>query len=72
MLKCTKKRQAFVKRVIDNPGKGAEELEKIAKGLRNCKNVYDTIFALSEILFLSERTIRNDLSGKHYHKDIKI
>ena len=61
MLKCTKKRQEFVKRTIDNPKKVANEIREIAIGLENCKNTYDVIYALSEMLYLSERTITNDL-----------
>jgi len=68
MHKCTEKRKEFVKRIIDNPIKGAKELRDLATGLENCKNTYDVIFALSEMLFLSERTIRNDLNGKHYQE----
>jgi len=70
MLKCTKKRQEFVKRTIDNPDKAAKELEEIAIGLRNCKDTYDVIFALSEMLYLSERTIKRDLNGQHDIKNI--
>jgi len=66
MLKCTKKRQEFIKRVIDDPKKGAEELRELAIGLENCKDTYDVIFALSEMLYLSERTITNDYKRKHY------
>ena len=70
MLKCTKRRKEFVKRIIDNPEKGANELRQLAIGLENCKDTYDVIFALSEMLYLSERTIKRDLNGQHDIKNI--
>jgi hypothetical protein len=65
MLKCTQKRSEFVKRVLDDPKKGAKELKEIALGLENCKNTYDVIYALSEMLYLSERTITRDYKRQH-------
>jgi hypothetical protein len=55
------KRSKFVRTAIQDPGKAARELTEMAKGLENCKNTSDIIFALCEIFCVSERTIFRDL-----------
>ncbi len=59
--KILKKRAEFVQKTFKNPKNGAEILRKMAIGLENTKNASDTVYALSEILYLSERTIVRDL-----------
>lgn len=54
------KRKEFVNKAINNPKEAAKILLRKAKGLENCRNTSDSIYALQDILFLSERTIWND------------
>ena len=56
------KRKEFSKLVINHPDKAAELLESRAKELKNCKYLYERINVLADILFLSTRTIENDVS----------
>lgn len=53
-------RQKFVKEAIDNPKLAANELKSMAIGLENCKNSQDVIYALTQILYISDQTIMND------------
>lgn len=59
--KGLQKRSKFVQKAIQNPQKAAEELKSLADGLENCRTTSDIVFALTEILCVSERTIFNDL-----------
>lgn len=59
--KYTKKRAEFCKLAMTDTKQAAEKLRVMAKGLDNCKNTGDIIFALEEIFLVSERTIFNDL-----------
>lgn len=54
-------RKKFFKIANENPKAAAELLRSKAKGLENCKYSYDIVYALSEIFYLSEQTIENDL-----------
>lgn len=56
------KRQKFCRLAVYDSKKAAEELHSMADALSECNDKSDIIFALSEILFVSERTIFYDLS----------
>lgn len=58
--KLKKLRIVFVKLAINNPEKGAEKLHELANGLANTKTTADIIYALTQILGVSERTIIRD------------
>lgn len=61
--KLQKNRINFVKLAINDKKKAAKELKELAKGLENTKNVSDTIYALTQIFGVSERTILRDLKN---------
>ena len=64
MNKCTKdlkRRSDFVKLAITNNKKAAKKLQEMAEGLKNCRNTSDTIYAINQILCISDRTILRDL-----------
>lgn len=54
------KRAEFVKISINDPKKGAKILRAKARVLESCRNVTTTAKALSETLFITDRTIFND------------
>lgn len=56
-----KLRIGFVKESIEDPKKGAQKLRDLANGLENAKNISDTVYALTQIFGVSERTIFRDL-----------
>ena len=62
MRKCTDKRKEFVQEVINEPEKALKELEEKIKSAKHCRNSSDRIYFLSELLFLSTRTIERDLT----------
>ena len=55
------KRAEFVYQTCKDPIATAKNFRSIANGIEYCKTPADVIFALSEILFLSENTIYKDL-----------
>jgi hypothetical protein len=59
--KIQKKRADFVQAAFKNPKEGAKILHAMAEGLGNTKTSSDTVYALSQILYISERTIVRDL-----------
>lgn len=66
MNRCDKVlvRKKIVKESIEDPKKGADRLRVLADALENCKGINDTVYALSEIFCVSEKTILRDL-GKY-------
>jgi len=58
--KQLKARKDFVSTAFMNKKEAAEKLRLAALGIENCRTTQDIVFALEEILFLSERTIYND------------
>ena len=56
------KRKKFVQKAFNDPKLAADELRSMADGLEECKNTSDLIFALTEILFVSDSTIFRDIS----------
>lgn len=59
-INLKKLRVEFVKMAMNNPKKGAEKLRALADGLENTKSTADTVFALTQILGVSEKTIIRD------------
>lgn len=59
-IELKRKRVLFVKLAINDPKKGALRLRQLAKSLENTKNTSDTVFALTQILGVSEKTIIRD------------
>lgn len=59
-IKLKGTRVNFVKLSINNPKEGAKKLMELAKGLENTKNTSDTVYALTQILGVSEKTIMRD------------
>lgn len=59
-IELKRKRVMFVKLAINDPKKGALRLRQLAKSLENTKNTSDTVFALTQILGVSEKTIIRD------------
>jgi hypothetical protein len=57
------RRRNFAKLAIVDKKKAADKLRDAATGLENCKDISDIIYALNQILFLSERTIERDISS---------
>lgn len=57
------RRMNFARLAVNNPKKAANLLRSWARGLENCKNTADVIYALAQILFLSTRTIERDISA---------
>ena len=55
-------RKKFVNTAIIDNKRAAEILRSFALGLENCRTTQDIVYALHDILFLSERTIYNDFS----------
>lgn len=51
----------LVQVAFNDPKKGAKILEDLAKGLANTKTAKDTVFALSQIFGVSEKTILRDI-----------
>jgi preprotein translocase subunit SecY len=54
------KRDEFVKLAINDPKRAARVLNKKAKELSGCRKVTKTADVLSDILFVTERTIFSD------------
>jgi len=54
-------RVSLVKQAINNPKKAAKELHQLAEGLGNTKTTSDTVYALSRIFGVSEKTILRDI-----------
>ena len=54
-------RVEFVKLAIKDPKKAAKNLNELAEGLGNTKSMNDTVFALTQIFGVSEKTIMRDL-----------
>lgn len=54
------KRADFIRLCINDPKKGAKQLEGMAHSLSACRTSSDVIHALSEIMHLSYRTIERD------------
>lgn len=54
-------RVSLVKTAINNPKEAAKKLHELAEGLSNTKTASDTVFALSNIFGVSERTILRDI-----------
>ena len=54
------KRSEFIQTAINNPKKAADILQANAKKLKKCKNVTSVAKALSETLFISDRTVFRD------------
>ena len=54
------KRSDFIKLTINNPQKGAEVLKAQARKLEKCKGVTETVNNLSDILFVTDRTVFRD------------
>ncbi len=59
--KLRQKRINFIKLAVKDKKKAAKQLRLMAKGLENTKNFSDTIYALTQIFGISERTIFRDL-----------
>jgi len=59
--KYIKKRSEFCQLALRDNKEAAKELHSMAKGLENCRNTSDVIFALQNVFAVSERTIFNDL-----------
>lgn len=55
------KRSDFIKLAVSKPAIAAKQLKSLAVGLENCRNISDSVKALQEILYISERTVFNDL-----------
>lgn len=55
------KRIRFVQLAITDKKKAADELRAIADGLENTKKTVDTIYALSQLFSISDRTIWRDI-----------
>ena len=51
----------FVKLSVNNPKEGGKKLKELAKGLENTKTMSDTVYALTQIFGVSEKTIMRDL-----------
>lgn len=69
MNKCKNKlskRQQFIQECIEDPKKTADKILSISNGIRNCRTSSDVVFALSELLFLSTRTIERDAFERTY------
>lgn len=62
--KYIEQRQKFAKLALNDNKKAAEQLRGMAKGLENCRNTSDVIYALMNIFCISERTVFNDLIAK--------
>lgn len=56
-------RKQFVSLAINSPKEAAKVLCQKAKGLENCRTTMDSVYALQDILYLSEVTIFRDLSA---------
>lgn len=56
-----KTRMNFVKLSVNDPKKGEQKLIELAKGLGNTKSMNDTVYALTQILGVSDKTIMRDL-----------
>jgi hypothetical protein len=54
------KRDEFVKKCVSNPKEAARILKNKAEKLESCKKITDTSKVLSEILFISDRTVFRD------------
>lgn len=59
--KTIKRRTEFVQSTLKNPEEGARRLRDLALSLENTNTSSDVIYALSQILYVSERTIERDL-----------
>ena len=59
--KYIEQRRKFCKLALRDSKKAADELRGMAKGLENCRNTSDIVFALANIFCVSERTVLNDL-----------
>ena len=59
--KLKKLRIIFVKLSVNNPKEGGKRLRELAKALENTKNITDTVYALTQIFGVSEKTIMRDL-----------
>lgn len=55
------KRAEFIKLCDSDIKKAAKEMRDAADALENCRTTADKIFAMSQILFISESTIEKDL-----------
>lgn len=62
--KYIEQRQRFAKLALTDSKKAADELRGMAKGLENCRNTSDVVYALMNIFCISERTVFNDLISK--------
>ena len=63
MIKSEKQlegRKQFVKLAINQPSEAAKYLELAAQSLQNCNNTIEVLRILSDVLFLSTRTLEND------------
>lgn len=58
-----KNRVEFVKLAINNPKEAAKELEQMAEALKNTRTTNDIIYALTNIIHVSERTILRDFKN---------
>lgn len=56
-----RKRNEFIKEAMTNPKDAGMNLIIKGVGLMNCKNTTDTVYALQDILYLSEQTIFTEL-----------
>jgi len=56
-------RIALTQMILNTPDKGIEYLERAIETLKSCKTSEDRVRFLAELLFLSERTIANDLAA---------
>jgi hypothetical protein len=59
--KLLKSRVAFNQAAITDPKKAAQRLRDLADSLEQTRNFSDTLYALSQICYVSERTIIRDL-----------
>lgn len=57
-------RKALVKMAINDKEKAVEYIKRAAETLNESQTIEQIIYCLSDILFLSERTIENDLYNK--------
>lgn len=60
-IELKKIRIRFVQKAVNNPKEAEKELIQIAKGLGNTKNMSDTVYALTQIFGVSQKTIMRDL-----------
>lgn len=56
-------RKQFVSLAINSPKEAAKVLRQKAKGLENCRTTTDSVYALQDILYVSEATIFRDLTA---------